>query len=895
MSDATSDAKVKKQEGGPSTTAKPANGAKPPMTAAQTPAPAPTPIGWPPNSKQLPPDKTPVITAKTPKDGSRLVGQDYSTPDLVAKVTGRAKYAEDYRADGMLFAKLLLSPYPHARVLHIDASEALAMPGVKGMITMDDLPAPADSVTDLGVVIKANKLGERGLAMEPVYQGEPILAIAAVDELTAANAIEKVKISYEPLPFVVDPFVSLRPGSPNARTQGNTWLRPAPPAGAPPGPPPPLEVHEVKWTEDDFKGYTEGKMPMGKPTDQWTFGDVDAGFKKADLVLDETFMTPNTSHQCLETRTAFAYWQNGKLFMHVGTQSTVQTVPAIARWMGMSPDDVVLISEYTGGGFGSKITASIQLIIPAILSKKVNAPVMMRVTREEEHYIGRGRPSVTGRLKVGFTKDGRITAVDMFSVADNGPYDQGGDAGMTGIIVSMLYQVPAMHFRSISMLTNTTPRSAQSSPGGMQGITLMEPILAKASRQLKMDMAEIHKINAPEGKAQYGPPLRGKRAYTTSCFVKEAVDRGVELFNWNERVANNGKRVGTKVRGVGMAISTFVAGSRGYDGLFLIKPDGKMYVQTGIGNLGTENFSDSQRVAAEIMGVPWEKVELTWGNTSKNLPWSCSSGGSQTTHAMTRAAYAVGMDGKQKLQEIAAKVHGGRPEDYEVAREAVYHKGGGNRMTLAEAAQHAITMGGKYDGHDLPPNINKMTVASAKNLVGQGLMGVAKDDYAQDGNNFSFAASFAEVEIDVETGAYHIVDFLAVADVGTVIHPKALGGQIMGRSMLGISHAICQKWVFDQHLGIPLAKRFHYNKPPTILDVPSNMNWAALNIPDPEGPVGARGIGEPPVGGGCCAVLNAISSAVGDNVFRRAPVTLDAILTSLENGKPVLEPLTAHI
>jgi len=113
--------------------------------------------------------------------------------------------------------------------------------------------------------------------------------------------------------------------------------------------------------------------------------------------------------------------------------------------------------------------------------------------------------------------------------------------------------------------------------------------------------------------------------------------------------------------------------------------------------------------------------------------------------------------------------------------------------------------------------------------------------------------------------------------------------------MLGISHAICQKWVFDQQLGIPLAKRFHYNKPPTILDVPSNMNWAALNIPDPEGPVGARGIGEPPVGGGCCAILNAISSAVGDNVFRRAPVTLDAILTSLENGKPVLEPLTAHI
>src|SRR5208282_1542421 len=151
----------------------------------------------------------------------KLIGQNYTTPDMIAKVTGQSKYAEDYRADGMLFTKLLLSPYPHARVLHIDASRALAMPGVKGILTMDDLPAPADSVTDLGVVIKANRRGERGLAMEPVYMGEPILAVAAVDEVTAADAIEKIKVKFEPLPFVVDPLESLRATGSNARLQGN--------------------------------------------------------------------------------------------------------------------------------------------------------------------------------------------------------------------------------------------------------------------------------------------------------------------------------------------------------------------------------------------------------------------------------------------------------------------------------------------------------------------------------------------------------------------------------------------------------------------------------------------------------------------------------------------------
>ncbi len=841
-----------------------------------------------------------MVTAQTAasKDKSKLVGQNYTTPDLIAKVTGRAKYAEDFRAEGMLFAKLLLSPYPHAKVVSIDASEALAMPGVKGIITQDDLPAPADSVTDLGVVIKADPRGERGLANEPVFQGEPILALAAVDEVTAADAIEKIKVNYEPLPYVVDPFVSLRPGSPNARVEGNTWARkpvPPPAPGAKPAPPPPLDVTEIKWTDEDFKDYAEGKMPMGKSTDDWTYGDVEGGFKNAALVLDETFSTPNTSHQCLETRSAMAYWQGKKLFMHVGTQSTVQTVPAVARWMNMKAEDVVVISEYTGGGFGSKITGSVHLIIPAVLAKKCGAPVMMRISREEEHYIGRGRPSINGRIKAGFDKDGRLTAVDMYAVGDNGPYQQAGDFNMAGRIISLLYQPPAMKWRGISVLTNTVPRSAQSSPGGMQGITLMEPLLAKAARQLNVDQVAMRRINAPEGKALWGPPVNGKRGYTTSCFLKTAFDNGAQMFSWDERKASAGKRNGTKVRGVGVSSSTFVGGSRGYDGLFIIKPDGKMYIQSGVGNLGTGTFSDANRVAAEMMGVPWEKVELAWGDTSKNLPWSCASGGSQTTHAMTRAAHAAATDGKRKLQEIAAKEHGGRPEDYEVGHERVYRKGGGAGMTLAQAAQRAIALGGTYDGHELPKDINKMTVASAKALAGQGLMGVGRDNYGGDGAPFSFVASFAEVEVDVETGSYKILDFLAVADVGTVIHPAALGGQILGRSMLGIGHAIGQKWVYDQHLGVFLAKRFYENKPPTILDVPVNMEWAALDIPDPETPVGARGIGEPPVGGGCCAILNAISNAVGDEVFRRAPVTADIILTSLEAGKPVTETLTAHI
>src|SRR6476659_4435291 len=824
----------------------------------------------------------------------KLVGQNYTTPELRAKVTGRSKYAEDFRVEGMLFARLLLSRYPHARVKSIDTRAALAMPGVKAILTADEVPGPKDQVNDAGQVIKANPLSETALSKEAMYQGQPVLAVAAVDELTAIEAIEKLEIEWEQLPFSVDPVASLLPGAMNARLEGNVWVRPV----ATPSQPATLpEVRDLKWTEAEVEEYKAGRLPMGKDTDApWSYGDIEAGFKKASLILDETFVTPNTSHQCLESRTAMAYWQNGKLFIHLSTQSAVQTVMSVARWLSIEPENIVLISEYCGGGYGSKGTGSVTDIIPALLSKKTGTPVQMRISREEEHGIGGARPALHGRMKVGFTKEGRVTALDMYTVVDGGPYGPGGDGNTASRFASLLFQPEAMRWRGVTAITNTPPRRAQSQPGGMQGIVLMEPVIAKAARKLGVDQVEIRKINAPAGKAKFGPAdARGNRTYATSCFVKEALDKGAQMFNWEERKARSGVRNGNKVRGSGVAISSYNAGSVGFDGLFIIKPDGRMYVQTGIGNLGTESFSDCQRVAAEMMDVPWEKVVLTWGDTSRNLPWSCVSGGSQTTHAMTRAAHAVASDGIRKLQQIAAMDLGGRPEDYVVANERVARRGGDAGMTLAHAAQRAIELGGIYDGHEVPDDVNAFTKRAAAALAGQGLMGVAKDKYPRDGTTLSFVAAFAEIEADVETGVDRILDYLCVADVGTVIHPASLGGQVLGRSILGIGHALGQRWVYDQRYGVPLARRFYQNKPPTILDVPAHMEWAAVELPDPETPVGARGIGEPPVAAGCCAVLNAISAAVGDEVFVRTPVTRDHVVTALEVGRPTQARLTANV
>ncbi len=814
---------------------------------------------------------------------AKLVGSNYLAPDHHAKVTGRAKYAEDFRADGMLFTKLLLSPMPHARVLFIDTEGALAMPGVKAILTADDVP-------DLNGA-------EKALTNEPLYVGEPILAIAAVDEESAAAAVEAIRVDLEPLPFVVDPLDSLRPGGPNARTQGNIWAAPQPPTpGQPPAPP---AVETLKWAAEDFADDEgePGRLPMGKAVEEWSFGDLEAGFTKADLVLDESFIVQSTGHHPMETRSAMAYWQNGKLYLHGSTQSVAFNVATIARWVGIEPSNVVLICEFTGGGFGSKGNGAVSMTIPALLSKKANAPVMMRISREEESYIGRARTNMSGRARVGFTKDGRITALDLFLVQDSGAYGPMGDHRSAGNAASLIYQPGAMRWRAVNVLTNTPPRTQQRSPGPMQANGIMEPVITKAAKQLGLDQVAIRRINSPEGKANYGPAgPNGRRPYTTSAFVKEALDRGSEVFEWEMRKARSGQRRGPKVRGVGVTVGPHGAGSVGFDSIMTLRPDGRLYVQSGVGNLGTHSVFDLARVAADVLAMPWEKVEVIWGNTGKHLPWTCLSVGSQTTHAMTRANYAGAMDAKRKLQEIAAMDLGGSPDDYDVSNERVHRRGNpGGGLTYAQAARRAIELGGRFDGHVVPDDVNAMTKTSAAALVGLGLMGVAKDNHPRDGNTFSFVIGFAEVEVDTETGKVTLVDYLSIGDVGTVVNPRSLIAQLNGGSCLGIAHALCQKWVVDPQYGVTLARRFHYNKPLTILDIPNQLKAEALNMADPETPVGARGVGEPPVGAGYGAVLNAIADAIGVDAFRRAPVTADIVLMSLEHGRRMHEPLRAHL
>ena len=805
----------------------------------------------------------------------KLLGKNYQTPDLYAKVTGRAKYAEDHRAEGMVFCKLLVSPMPHARVRSIDSSAAEALPGFEGILTADDIP-------------EVTAPGEASLTNEPRYEGEPILAVAAVDEQTASEAIELINLELEPLQFVLDPLDSLRPGGPNARTEGNTMLG--------------RELSEIKWTEADVAWLEAGQIPMDAEAGaEWEYGDLAAGFAEADVIVEEHSYHQSLSHQPLESRTTLAYWEAGKLYVYPSTQSTARTVGPMARWAGIEPSDVVLINEFTGGGFGSKGAGYPQAQIPILLSKKIGKPVMMRVTRRDETSFGKARPGVQARIKLGMRRDGRITAVEIHAVGDGGPYGRSGDHMGVGSIGSLAYQPVAMRMRGTGVYTNTPPRGAQRAPGGEQSMTMLSPIIQKAAKQLGLDQVEVLKINAPEGQARFGPPGRdGQQGNVSSAFAREAIDKGAELFNWHERIQRSGRRTGSKLTGIGVALSSFAAGASGVDGLFVIKPDGRMYIKSGIGNLGTGSTFDMMRAAAEGMEMPWEKCEVAWGNTRRHLPWSCTQGGSSTAHAHTRANWAAVLDARQKAQEIAARDLGGSPSDYEVGGERVYRRGNRSQgMSFARVAERAIALGGRYDGHELPEDINGMTTASATALAGQGLMGVAKDNFEEGGRRMSFVAGFAEVEVDLEIGEIRLVDYAAGCDAGTIIHPKTFEGQIFGGAIQGFSVALSQKWVYDRRWGLLVAKRFYNNRPPGILDVPHEqpMKWAAADLPDPFNPLGAKGIGEAAQGAGSGAVVNAIADALGqeNGDFFRSPITRDMILTQLEQAPRGHDRLTAHV
>ena len=792
------------------------------------------------------------------------IGFDFVPPDVPGKVTGEIKYAEDYRREGMVFARLLTSPLPAGRVVGIDASEALRMDGVVGIFTADDL-AP--------VAPPANP----ALASEYItYVGQPILAVAATSEEIAETAIQRIRVEYERRPFVVDPLESLSPGGATAYPDGNALVRTqeegpegTPIIGA--------QIKNIKWPQEAIDAMRAGREPVGAEfTREWEFGDLEAGFAEATAIIEEPFVTIGYPHHSLESRTCMAYWENGKCFFHGSSQSQSANNAGLARMLNIDLADLVFINEATGGGFGSKIGPYPYMAITGQFSRQLNRAVQLRITREQEFYIGSARSGMQGWIKVGVRENGKVSAVDLIIVNDGG-MTGGGSGNSSAQHVTVAYQPEAMRFRHISVYTNTTPRGAQRGPGQNEMAAILGPVTDKAANAVSVDRVQFRKINALNSDGFQG----GSQGPVTSAFVREALDQGERLFGWADRVAQP-KRNGSKVRGLGVGIGYHGAGGRGYDGLLRIDTDGILHIHCGVGNLGTYSYAATSRAAAEVMQIPWERCQIHRGRSDRHLPHSSGQGGSNTVFTHTRTNWVAGQDMIAKMKEIAAMDLGGSADDYEIGGERVFQIADPDTgLSYADCAQRAMELGGRFSGEEYPDDINPLTQLAVQGLAGSGLIGVAKDNIPGVGQPPGVVVGFIEIELDTDTGKYDILDYAAVADCGTVVHPKNFDNAMRGGAVWGVGLAGLERHVYDPQNGLPANTGLYQSKPPTIMDVPVDTKAAGVNIPDPQNPFGARGIGEPTQGASCAALAAAISDALDGHLFNSAPITTDMIINHL--------------
>ena len=780
-----------------------------------------------------------------------LLGKNFTPADVEPKVTGRAKYAEDFRVDGMVFCRLLMSPVPHGRVARIDTSKAEAMPGVVGILTADEVPShPMNPI----------------LSNELLFVGQPILAVAAVGETQAMDAIEAIEMDIEPLEFIVDPLESLYPGGPNARGDGNSATRGMP-------------IRTIKWTARDFAAESEDSLPVGEEVfEEWSYGDLEAGFTDAALVLDETFVTAANSHHSMEPRTNMAYWEGGRCHLFGSTQSQSFILPELARLMNVPEEDIRLVAEYCGGGFGSKGHAYPLMAIPALLSRKIDRPVMMRVSRAEEYFLGSARAGFQGRIRLGFRADGRILSADLRVVQDGGPTDGFFDFRSAAEYVATVLTPVAMRTRGVPVHTNTIPRGPQRGPGQNQIAAAVEPILDKAARQLVLDRLDVRKINAPH----HDSVVEGRQVPVTSAYLVEALEKGAAAFNWEEKRARSGQRNGSKVRGVAIGQGFHNGSFAGFDGLVRLTPEGRLHIHTGVGNLGTYSHTATSRVAAEVLKCGWENCVVERGDTNRYLPFNSGQFGSNTSGTQTRTAYAAAVDAVEKLKALAALDLGGEAGDYDIGDEKVFRRDDPSvALTYRQAAQRAIEIGGRYDGHEIPDNLNAVTQRAVAGLAGTGLVGVARDQLELGGVVPALAVGFMEIDLDIETGSYEILDYVGVVDCGTVIHPQGLATQIKGGAVMGIGLAALERIIYDPQNGLPGNVGLYQAKPPSYLDVPANMQWDAVDQLDFNNPVGVKGIGEPVMGAAASALVCAISDALGGHYFNRTPIVADMVVNAV--------------
>lgn len=759
------------------------------------------------------------------RDEFFVVGKRKLKYDYLAKTTGATKYAADLKMARMCHGKLLRSPYPHARILHVDASRAEAMDGVYAVITGADLREK------YGIMPSAQD--ETAFGIDKVrYMGEAVAAVAAVDELTAERACDLIEVLYEPLDTIMTIREALDPRKP--------------------------KIHDDEGTDANI--HKEVHLE---------FGDVDEGFAEADYVREDEFFFEGNTHAPMENHAVVGHFEpHGKLTVWSSTQTPHYLHRELAKALSMPTAQIRIVAPPSGGAFGGKSEMFSHEVAAAALSRKCGRPVMIELTREEVFYCHRGRHPVRMKLKTGVTSEGAITAMHFQSWLDGGAYGSYGVATTyyTGAINTMPYKVPRYRFDGMRVFTNKPPCGPKRGHGTVQPRFAIEAQMDKIAEALSLDPVEMRIQNAVDPMSQTVNGLR-----ITSCGVRDTLRRAAEAAEFDKKF-----RKQPFGKGIGVASSVYLSGAglpiywnpMPHSGAMVkIDRGGGVAIFCGTADIGQDSDSMLAYIVSEVLGVEPIDVRVCSGDTDLT-PVDLGSYSSRVTFMAGNAARTAAEKLRDLLVQVASERLEVPTERLALGNRAIYDREDtDNRLAFVEAAQEAEARFG--------------TLAASGSYTPPKLGGRYKGSGVGPSPAYSFTTAVAEVSVDPET-AELTVDRVTVAhDCGRAINPMIVEGQIEGSAYMGYGEAVMEEQVFRK--GLHKKPSLLEYKIPTILETPE-LRSIIVEGPDAEGPFGAKEAGEGPLSPVIPAITNAVYDAIGVR-FDSTPITSEKIMKALDKSR----------
>jgi CO/xanthine dehydrogenase Mo-binding subunit len=744
-----------------------------------------------------------------------VLGQRPLRHDGADKVTGKAVYTADLQLPGAAVAhgRIVRSPHAHARIKKIDASEALAMPGVLAVVTHDDFPNLAAKFAVMGEAGAVNlaHLAANCLANKKVlYRGHAVAAVAAVNPHMAEEAAAKIKVEYEVLPSVTWVLDAMKPDAPI--------------------------LHEDLRTDEMGK---KGDRPTNV-TVKMVFekGNIADGFKQADVVVEREFRTASVHQGYIEPHAATAMWnEDGRLKIWCATQGAFNARQQVAELLQIPVARVVVVPCEIGGGFGGKIAVYLEPVA-ALLSRKCGRPVKMTMQRNEV-FEGTGpTPGSFVRVKLGAKKDGTLVAGEAWLAYDCGGFP-GGVVGPGAMCVFSCYDLPHARVEAYDVVNNKPHTQAYRAPGSTQAAFACEQVVDELCHKLKLDPIDFRLKNAAkEGTRRVDGPV-----YPRIGFV-ETLEAAKKSEHYRGPLAPRADVVSrsetTTLRGRGLAAGFWfnIGGISSCSAS--VNDDGSVTLVEGSTDIGGTRTSVAMQLA-ETLGIAAEDVRPQVADTD-SVGYTFLTGGSRVTFATGLAAYKLGLDLQEQMKDRAARLWDCQPADVRVDNGVYSHNG--QQLTFKELA-------GKIAARSLEPVVGRASVAP-------------------EGSTNGFGVHIADVEVDPETGKVTILRYTAVQDAGKAVHPSYVEGQMQGGAVQGIGWALNEEYWFDDQNRMRNASFLDYRMP-TCLDVPM-IETIIVEVPNPSHPFGVRGVGETPIVPPPAAIANAIYAATGKR-FTELPMS----------------------